>query len=366
MAKDLLEDMCAQILESKGWETQLYLKFERAKMPTALSAFINLADVWTINIIASPDAEQKLDATVKEMGLRDLIPNPVYDALYFATSHEWGHWKYCPYNDYGHLAIQKGVREFVEKRLVREETIAQMTARGANIVEDIINNAILSYEDEAPADFVKGFTAYYLNNAREMQPNVHLMKRKFLPEFSIFLNTNLAMTQADPAFYRKVRSYLKDSTTSLIDRDTRAIAEILLGNPEAARRAVSFSMDEHDKEKNSYALKDSLLWYQKSYDIAEIIYRYLKEPPANGSNSLSDMLDKAREALEKQQQNQQQQSPQKGKKGKQKPDNPSEYDLTNDFYDPEGKGSPNPTPPDAKPQKKEDGGNGKETIFGNK
>ncbi len=367
---DRLQVLCEQILEEKGWDAEYRFEFLREDaIPRSFLAWIELTNSWTIKFIAHPELERRVDEVIAKTGI-DSIADPLYSLLYLAMTHERGHWLICPFNDLGTQAIMKGVSEVMERKLVTESAIQQATQNGFNLVSDLINNVVLSYDDERPERFVEGFTLAYLIYGGDGQAGPGFFSGKIQEAFSLYLNANLTLMQAPNSLYGPLKKYFARFQAANIRRDTAEIANVLL-NEELGKRALSSSLLPEDKKEASYLLRNRATWYEASQRLSEVFFRYLKEPNQRfDPNSFNKFLEKMHQQY-KQMQQQGQQQPQTSKQnsGPRQPVQECDYELTNDFDDPEGKnnakaGGNNQQSPSAnQDRQKEDE---KETIFGGK
>ena len=335
---DPLRAMCEEILKEKGWDWQYLLDYKRVpNSPHALLAAITLDSLWKIIMRPSADLEERLGSVAKSSKLSGVITQPERSLIYFASSHEHGHWFICPFNEPGYAAILNAAREVLAKKLTTETAIETTAQRAANIVGDLITNAATSYTDQRASEFVEGFTLFYLMNAQDTSRGRHLLPSKFPDDFAVFVNSNLTMMQAQPNFYSRLRKTFRSFSSPVIDRDTKDVASILLGD-ELGKKAAAFSLTSEEKRQAFYMLRESSRWYEVSGRLTEIFYRYLKDNNSRlGQHDMSRLFDKLRKEAERLKEEhpeyaQPQNQPSNPQSGSGTP-----YDLSDDFENPEGK-----------------------------
>ena len=290
---DSLEQICRSLLEEKGWDTDYRFAFKRiADLPFSFMAYIQSSNEWIINVLVREDIEALTDRILKTTKLSSYYTNPMQALAYFFISHERGHWSVCPFDDNGAELLEAGATDFLYTRLVGQNSINSAVSNAVNLTADIINNAALSYIDSDSKLFVDGFALAYLLQAQDLQVTKGFMGRVTWPEyFSLFVNANMAFMQSDDLLYERMSGYFTRLNAAVVKRDTAKIAKALFLDSGISERALSGAMSPEDKMIAASVLQDKSRWYQASYDLTELFFRYIHDvDPRFSQNPLNDFM----------------------------------------------------------------------------
>ena len=278
-----IEQMCLDIIEAKKWRPfrDIQVKVPEEPLPNPVMAYIDL-QIRRINIFVDGNIEQLIQEVIQKEKLALDVPAYLEALMYFGVVHEYGHHRYCPRTNEYMKSILTGIYEAIQGREFKEERIEGLCLSIHNMFSDSILNAINSHTDDRKELFQSGFNLFYLTSGY----NSKKMKQKGDKAMTLFLRSNQALSQTPPEINEKVLRYQHRRFMGL-PRYTKKVLNVFTGDKELTRSLIIGNSSKEETDYLTGRLKETALWKQMSYDYAQIIYPFLRQPPAGLDNSFT-------------------------------------------------------------------------------